>query len=169
MAESHMTELGRSAAAALLIVSVLWTGAIAATPYVVSHGSIDVGIGRAAGIVYAAGSVICHQRSERSSHPWGVQFPVCARCFGIYLAGPFGIAIVLVTRRRRQALSRGEDAARANWQRLVLLACVPTALTLIWEWTTGDMTPGPVRALAGGALGGPVAALLAAVAVGELR
>src|SRR6476469_9730789 len=32
--------------------------------------------------VYYSGSLICHQRPERSFWFWGAQFPVCARCTG---------------------------------------------------------------------------------------
>jgi hypothetical protein len=164
-----MTDAGRTTTVALLAVSALWTGALAATPYAVSHGPADARVGRAAGLLYAAGSLICHQRPDRSYHPWGAQSPVCARCFGIYLAAPFGVALALTASRRRRRSSRPTDDGRAMWRRIILLACVPTALTIAWEWTTGDMTPGLVRTWAGAALGGPVAAFIGAVALGDVR
>jgi hypothetical protein len=40
---------------------------------------------------------------------------------------------------------------------VLLLALVPTAVTLIFEWTTGVMPPHWVRALAGVPLGAAVA------------
>jgi hypothetical protein len=55
------------------------------------------------------------------------------------------------------------------WQRVILFASLPTVLTLVWEWTTGEMTSGMVRATAGFALGAAMAAMVAAVTVGDLR
>lgn len=168
MTRSPLTGTGRTAAVALLLVaSTLWTTAVVAAPYVVSHGPGPLRIGQAAGLVYAAGSLVCHQRPDRSYHPWGAQVPVCARCLGIYLAVPLGVALVLAGRRRRPAPDA--EAARATWRRIVLLACLPTALTVLWEWTTGDRTPDLVRAVAGVALGGPVAAFLAAALLGDVQ
>ena len=43
-----------------------------------------------AGIVYALGSRICHQRPERSFHLFAAQLPVCARCVGIYAGAAIG-------------------------------------------------------------------------------
>jgi hypothetical protein len=156
---------------ACLAAGLLWAGAIAATPYLVSHGPAGPIVGRTAGLVYVAGRLICHQRPERSYHPWGVQAPVCARCEGIYLALPFG-DVMFWGAARRAAASRpggaGGTLSRAAWRRLVLLAGVPTLATLVWEWTTGDMTPGLVRAAAGVALGAPIAALVTAVVAGDV-
>lgn len=157
--------LARRAPVLLLALSLLWASMLIATPYLVSHHQRDPRIIRTASVVYVLGSFICHQRPERSFHPWGIQSPVCARCEGIYLAAPFASAFVLAaSRRRARALW-----SRRLWQRIILLACLPTILTLVWEWTTGGITPGIVRAVAGGVLGAAVAATVAAVAVGDLR
>jgi hypothetical protein len=43
---------------------------------------------------YLVGSLLCHQRPERSFFLWGSQMPVCARCLGIY-AGAALAAILL--------------------------------------------------------------------------
>jgi uncharacterized membrane protein len=77
-------------------------------------------------IVYAAAGRVCHQRPERSFHTHDVAWPVCARCAGLYLAAPF--AAVVAFRRRSLTVSR-----LPPW-RLVILAAVPTVLTLLWEW-----------------------------------
>jgi uncharacterized membrane protein len=76
--------------------------------------------------VYVAGSRICHQKAERSFKAAGVQWPVCGRCSGLYLAAPIGaIAASLVLRRRR----------RPDSLRLLLAgAAVPTAVTFGLEW-----------------------------------
>jgi hypothetical protein len=157
--------LARRAPGLLLILSVLWSSALIAIPYLMSRARGNPPVLRSAGVVYLLGSLVCHQRPERSFHPWGIQVPVCARCEGIYLAAPFGIALLLAARRRGSPML----ASRRLWQRVVLLACLPTILTLAWEWTTGDMTSGTVRAVAGGVLGATIAATVATVATGELR
>jgi uncharacterized membrane protein len=50
--------------------------------------------------VYVASSTVCHRLPARSFHSAGVQWPVCARCSGLYLAAPFGALLALATRRR---------------------------------------------------------------------
>ena len=77
-------------------------------------------------VVYAAAGQVCHQRPERSFHTHGAAWPVCARCSGLYLAAPF--AAIAAFRRRTQSSRRFDPL------RLVILASVPTALTLAWEW-----------------------------------
>jgi uncharacterized membrane protein len=77
-------------------------------------------------LVYAAASRVCHQRPERSFHTHAMAWPVCARCAGLYLAAPFA---ALAAFRRR-----GQNPLRVAPVRLVALAAIPTALTLIWEW-----------------------------------
>ena len=56
--------------------------------------------------VYQLGSLICHQRPERSFHLAGVQMPVCARCFGLY-----------ARRRARACCSRGGASAGTRRRR----------------------------------------------------
>lgn len=79
-------------------------------------------------VVYVAGSRICHQKPERSFTAAGVQWPVCGRCSGLYLAAPIGaIAASIVLRRRRSP-----GALRL----LLAAAAVPTAITLGLEWSS---------------------------------
>lgn len=150
--------------ATLLISSVLWASVLLSVPYLVRRYDRSPQLLRGASAVYRLGSLICHQRAERSFHPWGVRVPVCARCEGIYLAAPFGVTFVFARRRRTHAL-----ASRTHWRRMILLATIPTIVTLVWEWSGGGMTPGIVRALAGAAAGAAIAGAVAAVAIGELR
>jgi hypothetical protein len=46
--------------------------------------------------VYFSGSLLCHQRPERSFYLWGTQLPVCARCAGIYAGAALGVIAELV-------------------------------------------------------------------------
>src|SRR6188474_3095606 len=79
-----------------------------------------------AGIVYLAASRVCHQRPDRSFRTAHVQWPVCARCSGLYLAAPLGAVVAMAAvRRRRPAPSL------VPW---IVAAAIPTALTLALEW-----------------------------------
>jgi len=107
-----------------------------------------------AAIVYAVGSLICHQRPERSFHLMGAQLPVCARCFGIYSGAAMGAVAAAVSRRGRD---RQRDGSGSRLTRsAMVVASVPTLLTLVVEWT-GVWDPHNVgRAIAGTVLGAGV-------------
>jgi uncharacterized membrane protein len=96
--------------------------------------------------VYGIGSLVCHQKPERSFHLWAAQLPVCARCTGIYLGAVFGLA-----RRPVEREASAERRGRARW--LVMLAAIPTIATLVFEWTSGVMPSNAIRFAAGVPLG----------------
>jgi uncharacterized membrane protein len=100
-------------------------------------------------VVYAAASKICHQRPERSFFSAGVQWPVCGRCSGLYLAAPIGAAIAL--RSRQRSLS----STRARW--LVLVAALPTLTTAGIEVAGLAHVTNIARALAALPLGAAIA------------
>jgi hypothetical protein len=129
-------------------------------------------------VVYAAGSLICHQRPERSFHLLGAQLPVCARCMGIYV-GAAVTACLLLMRTARDARERTKKSVvvqafrpavpgrpkglhyiRAGFpapRTILIVSALPAAATLLFEWTTGH-TPGNwTRALSGVPLGAAVA------------
>jgi uncharacterized membrane protein len=119
--------------------------------------------------VYAAGSLLCHQLADRSFHLWGVQMPVCARCTGIYAGGAVAaiVAYVVSAFRRTQvrlkpnatygSLVRLKPDTTYRYARIALLAAaLPTAATLVYEWTTGQTPANAIRALAGFPLGAAV-------------
>ena len=99
---------------------------------------------------YAIGHAICHQLPVRSFHLWGASLPVCARCTGIYV----GAAVAAMA-----AMIRPNDAPLTvtRSRRWLLVALVPTGITLAYEWTTGVMPANWIRALAGLPLGAVVA------------
>lgn len=109
-------------------------------------------------VVYLAASRVCHQQSERSFHTEGAQWPVCARCAGLYLAAPFGIAGFLLRRRPLRAGMR-----RLQPSHVFLVAAIPTALTLAWEWGGMGTPPNLVRATSALSLGAVVAWMLLTV------
>src|SRR5687768_14239891 len=82
---------------ALVVVTagiVGWSVALIASPLAAVDGNTQTRY--AAALMYAGGSVICHQRPERSFHLAGAQLPVCARCMGLYVGGAVG-ALLWVT------------------------------------------------------------------------
>jgi uncharacterized membrane protein len=107
--------------------------------------------------VYGAGSVVCHQLPARSFHAWDAQWPVCARCTGIYIGAAVTAATYVVSGfSRANVVSAGTVT---SWRARVLLAvaALPTALTLVYEWTTGITPSNTMRALAGAPIGAAVA------------
>lgn len=87
-------------------------------------------------LAYFAGSVVCHQLPERSFATAGVQWPVCARCAGIYLGVAAGFGVWWMLRR---VMSRRLD--RRAWLTLLAVVAAPTAaswlsgLLGIWDGT----------------------------------
>jgi uncharacterized membrane protein len=105
--------------------------------------------------LYAAGSLICHQRPERSFQLLGAQMPVCARCAGIYAGAALAASVLwLRTLPGRRHLPR---LYRAPAIRVLLVSALPAAGTLLYEWTTGH-TPGNWMRLTSGVPLGATAA-----------
>lgn len=152
---------------AAVVMSLLWASAIPLSAFAATRphgGGLTYGFALA---VYAAGSVVCHQLPWRSFHLWSAPLPVCARCTGIYLGAAFA-ALAALTRADRQdgRFARTPVAAvKTRYPPLapgrtkgyaLILACIPTALTLAYEWTTA--TPANwIRAAAGAPLGAAAA------------
>lgn len=107
------------AAFSLTLAALLWTAVLVAAPAALAHPALA---GTSA-VVYAGSSRICHQRPERSFHLAGMQLPVCARCFGLYLAGALGAAAAWSSRRGPGPQTRVVLAA----------AAMPTAVTWVLE------------------------------------
>ncbi|HVH25867.1 MAG TPA: DUF2085 domain-containing protein [Vicinamibacterales bacterium] len=101
-------------------------------------------------LVYGAGSLVCHQLPERSFYIGAAQMPVCARCTGIYVGAALAALLVGV---RRKIGPTNSDRVRT----LLAVAILPTIVTLIYEWVTGDTPSNAVRAVAGAPLGAAVA------------
>jgi uncharacterized membrane protein len=112
----------------------------------------------AAAILYAAGSLICHQLPERSFHLQAFQLPVCARCFGLYAGGAAGTAAFLVAGPR--------PVFRSPARRFLITAAaaVPTIATLVLEHGLGWAFSNSTRALAAV----PLAAIVALVMAGAV-
>jgi Predicted membrane protein (DUF2085) len=129
-------------------------------------------------VTYLVGSLLCHQRPERSFFLWGSQMPVCARCLGIY-AGAAIAAIALPFARLKPSRLRS-PAKRASFgearrsaggalrsaRMILIVSIVPAAATLLYEWTTGDMPANWIRALSGLPIGVVVAWIVRSAAPG---
>jgi uncharacterized membrane protein len=144
---------------AFIAASIAWPLALPLAPYLVSRAHASAyGTAVVLGI-YSVGSLICHQRPERSFHLWGAQLPVCARCTGIY-AGAALACLVLASGRAyaqstaRDASAHGGERSRRSDARLILGAAVlPSALTLAYEWVTGEVPSNAMRTAAGMPIG----------------
>lgn len=91
------------------------------------------GFQAAAGAVYGAFTLLCHQMDERSFHLAGFKLAVCARCFGLYagaLVGALAYPFVRPLARR--------DLPTRGW---LIAAAVPTSVDFalgffhVWENT----------------------------------
>ena len=115
-------------------------------------------------LAYLAGSVVCHQLPERSFVTAGVQWPVCARCAGIYLGVTVGFAAWWMLRR---ALSL-RPGGRA-WLTTLAVVAMPTAVSWVggvlglWDGTNG------IRFALAAPLGLVVGVVAAAVTAKDLR
>lgn len=139
---------------AFVAAAVAWAIALPLTPLAASRPHPGIALFGFAYGAYAIGSVICHQIPARSFHLWSAPLPVCARCTGIYLGA--AITAIAGVRLTPHAMD-GVDARTALFRRVLLLAVLPTAATLVYEWTTGVTPANVVRALAGAPIGAAVA------------
>jgi len=117
--------------------------------------------------IFAIGGLICHQRPERSFFLDGHQLPVCARCTGLYLSAAAGLAGWVAFKFARGWRPIAFDPRVAV--RLIVLAAIPTALSVagsaLGVWDGSNMT----RALLAVPLGASAGAIVAAVAAKDLR
>jgi uncharacterized membrane protein len=128
-----------------------WAALLAVAPYAASRPAPAPSWYGLAFVLYGVGAVVCHQLPERSFHVWGAQLPVCARCTGIYL----GAAMAAFSVGVRPAIGRLRlvDHVRT----VLVVAILPTIVTLVYEWITGDTPSNAVRAVAGAPLGAAAA------------
>jgi len=159
---------GRSArvwwAQAFLVLTVAWLVTLVAVPFAMAH---EVG-GQPATVVsagsYLVGTLICHQRPERSFRLWGVQMPVCARCAGLYGGAAVGalVAGVCASGRRRSA----QGVSTLRW--VVLGAAVPTGASVAMEALGVFEGSAVIRAAGAIPLGAAVTWVVSLVIRGEL-
>ncbi len=139
----------------LSALAVAWAALILAAPWLGSAPSGGRGAANLAAATYWLGSLVCHQRADRSFHVAGAQLPVCARCTGLYVSGALGV--VFGWRRFRPGVSVPLSA----WRSPLVLAALPTVATIVVEWWRPSLTSGLVRAVAAVPLGAVAGALVA--------
>jgi uncharacterized membrane protein len=101
-------------------------------------------------VVYMAAGRVCHQQPERSFHAHETQWPVCARCAGLYLAAPLAAGWFFARRRHVAPI----DGVAYRW---MAVAALPTVATLVWEWGGLGTPPNVVRFLTALPLGAVIA------------
>jgi uncharacterized membrane protein len=114
--------------------------------------------------------MVCHQISERSFHRNAAQYPVCARCLGLYAGGAIGSVVWLAFSGVAAApRPRARAFARQGLRRALIVTAIPTLVTVgtgaIGWWDPSNS----VRALLALPFGVAIAAVVAAVAAGDLR
>lgn len=114
--------------------------------------------------------MVCHQRPERSFHRHGAQYPVCARCLGLYVGAVIGIALwVMASGIGARPHLRAARMTSLQWKRTISFVAAPTILSVVtgvMGWWDGSNL---FRAMLAVPLGAGIAALVAAVAAGDLR
>ena len=145
----------------LTAASIAWPVVLASVVLARQHGQFPMWTIA----IYAIGSKICHQIPQRSFHLNGVQWPVCARCLGLYLSAPVGAMAALVAHGRAR---RGDARLwRLGAWPLAVIAAVPTAVTLAIEWPGLGAPSNLSRALAALPLGAAIAFLVVRAAAGR--
>ena len=147
----------------MFVTLLLWNAALAAAP----TGSAP----RVGALTYLAASVICHQQPARSFHRGGAQYPVCARCHGLYVGGLCGVAAwALFAGAGRTTPRRAVRLAHSGALRWLLGAmAAPTLLSVGLAWAGVWDGPNMVRAALALPLGAVIASTVAAIAAGDLR
>lgn len=149
--------------AAIALVASLWSAALLAAPEPATPPSVSA-------LVYAMGAMVCHQQPDRSFHRGDVQYPVCARCLGLYVGAVAGvIAWGLVGGLGFTPRARAAHFAHSRFKPTLLGVAIPTVLTVV-TGALGVWDPqNAVRAGLAFPLGAAIAAVVAAAAAGDLR
>jgi uncharacterized membrane protein len=137
-----------------MAAAIAWSVSIALAPWADSLPPAGGFTARAVAAVYLAGGIVCHQRADRSFHSQGAQWPVCARCAGLYFSGAAGVAWAWSRRARR-----GRVPFHA-WRALLAAAAVPTLVTIALEWVDPAWSSPALRAMAALPLGASAGVLL---------
>lgn len=137
---------------AIPLLALLWLAAIVAVPLLPPLVSA---------VVYAAGSVVCHQIPERSFHLGASQLAVCARCLGIYAGGAGGAVVTALALRLPV---RVPTVTTKRVRALLAVAVLPTVVTVVLEMLGLWSPTNEVRALAGVPCGWAIAFVVTAFA-----
>ncbi len=120
----------RRAQFVLCLAACLWAVLIVAAPYL-SHARTPTGA-RLAAASYLAGSLVCHQRAERSFHLAGAQLPVCGRCTGLYVSGALGLLFAHGAARRARRRVQPTPGG-ISWRVLLVAGAIPLVASVLLE------------------------------------
>jgi uncharacterized membrane protein len=151
-----VSRLARVVIGGVPAVAVLWAVLIAAAPWSDAAPAAVPIVRLTAAATYMTGSLVCHQLPGRSFHSHGAQWPVCGRCAGLYLSAAAGVLLMWAVGGARRRLPF------SAWRDPLVLAAIPTAVTLVLERLNPAWSSTFVRALAAAPLGAAIGALLAA-------
>ena len=159
---------------AFVPAAVAWALALPLATFVASRAHASAAGAAFVVAVYGVGSLVCHQLPARSYHLWAAQMPVCARCTGIYVGAAIGALVTIVAPLKRRPTTHraaaGHRLSGAKGPRAALIvAALPTLLTLLYEWTTGDMPSHAIRAATGFPIGVVVAWLVVPAADNQVN
>jgi uncharacterized membrane protein len=121
--------------------AVVWLAALLVAPFLPAS---------ATAAIYGFGSLICHQRPDRSFDLAGFQLPVCGRCIGIYC----GAAVGALLAPRLGRINRART--------IVIVSVLPALLSLGVEWSGLIEPTNGARAVTGFIAGGVIAAVVLA-------
>ena len=129
-------------------LSAAWPLLLVAAPFLTTP---------AAGVLYAAGALICHQLPDRSFHLQEIQLPVCARCLGLYGGAAMGSIAGAWSVGRRWLVRRPLLWTQTMKWLFTGVAATPTLITFTLEWGLGWPMSNAARAAAAVSLGFAVA------------
>ena len=143
----------------LALAAIGWALALVGAPYGATHATHREPGFVASAAVYGFSSIICHQRRDRTFLAWGAQLPVCARCTGLYGGAAAGalLAALLADHRRWGRLRTQSIESLRAWRIGLVLAAVPTVVTILLEQTWIAHVSNWARALTSAPLGAVVA------------
>jgi len=137
--------------------ALAWTLLLIAAPYLGRDRLASREMAMLSAGTYLVGSLICHQRPERSFRLAGARLPVCGRCAGLYLSASAGILLGAAALRGRR---KRWPAGTLDWRTWIVAAALPTLATLALEWLGLGTVTNTARAVAAITLGVVVGGLL---------
>jgi uncharacterized membrane protein len=155
---------------AFVLAAAVWAALLVVAPFLASRPHASTFGAALTLAVYAVGSGLCHQLPERSFHVWAAQMPVCARCAGIYFGAAMTAVLGAGARGFQPSDNRSPKALVLQKSRLIVaLAALPSAATLVFEWSTGHTPANWIRFAAGLPLGVAVAWLVRSAAENQVN
>lgn len=129
-----------------------WVLLGASTAWLAVLGGVASGVFETpAATVFRFASFLCHQQPDRSYH-WAIQWPVCARCLGLYAAAPAGALAAIAV---RSPLAGGRNVL------LLCVAALPSATTWLAERAAAMSVGNDIRCAAALPLGAAVVWVIA--------